>query len=140
MLRSVKALLGHTVLANDGEIGKVHDIGGGLAQPYGWPFYWIGIEPGLGVWRPFEPVAPVAAAPKASEMATEGKAADVGALEFGLGKHVGSPNGTGTEHCGTPTVSRHRLRMIESAGGFLGCAVEESGPEETGEKRNTQYD
>src|ERR1017187_2532132 len=57
--------------------------------------------------------------------------ADVGAFEFGLGKHLGSSGGTGRELCGPAAVSRHRLqsqwlepvgappRLEAQRGGFL---------------------
>src|ERR1035438_7588122 len=46
--------------------------------------------------------------------------ADVGAFEFGLGKHLGSSGGTGRELCGPAAVSRHRLQSqwLEPVVGF----------------------
>src|ERR1035441_1843713 len=46
--------------------------------------------------------------------------ADVGALEFGLGKHMGPSGGAGRELCGPPAVSRHRLQSqwLEPVGAY----------------------
>ena len=141
MLRSIKTLLGYTVLAEDGDMGKVRDFcfhddtwiirylvvdtghwlpgrrvlvtPGALGKPnweglnfpvaltreqvekspdidtdkpvsrqqevalfkhYGWPFYWIGVEPGPSTWPPFVPVAPLPVPLKASPTENEEKA------------------------------------------------------------------